>query len=467
MKDVKPTRLDNRRSYALPLPPVLLIGSVAASAFYALILLGPLDIDLLRRYCLSHPVAVASVSLFFVGLTGLVIKWYQTARQTKLATRASATLRRLVTDGDEIAPNQRAQWLAASMKALEPAIQNSWFGLRVRRVLELQIRRGRRNQLEADLTALSESDADQQHESLSLLRIIHWAMPMLGFLGTVLGISKTLGQLDTQKLATQQQEAMNELTAGLYVAFDTTAIALVLTVVSMFLQFAVSRMEANLLARIDHDTGDNLVGFLGVDPQDSQAALLSPVREMIGTLVESVKNLVEEQSNIWSRSIAESQRQWSQWTALSCETAEAELGSRIAEALKVHTDALDTIHVESNRQADLRAKQWQTTLSDQARQLQSHQKEVRRQSETLNQLVESTADLRRLEETIAESVARLENVNRLEEASICIGEAVAMLGTSLERAGFIRGAPVRPRKTRPASPEIAGEIKPDNQRDAA
>lgn len=467
MTDVNPKRQNSQRSYALPLAPVLFIGALAAAAFYALILSGPLDIAILRRYCLSHPVAVASVSLFLVGLTGLLLKWHQATQQLKLTSKAASSLRRLVTDGEDIVPAQRAQWLAASIQALPAAIQNSWFGLRISRVIDLQVRRGRRSQLESDLKWLGESDADLQHESLSLLRIINWAMPMLGFLGTVLGISKTLGQLDTEMLATQQQEAMNQLTAGLYVAFDTTAIALVLTVVSMFLQFGVSRLETRLLARIDDEAGDNLISFLGVDPMDSQVALLNPVREMASELLVSVRSLVEEQAALWSRSIAESQRQWTNWTNAACESTEIELGRRLGDALSQHADRLESIHNESNRQGDMRQQQWQTTLSDQARQVQVLQKEICRQTDTLHKLVESTTEVKKLEETIGDSFTRLENIGRIEEASICIGEAVAFLGTSLERAGVIRGKPLRPRpaasKSEPATVKIMPEVdSPDD-----
>ena len=49
---------------------------------------------------------------------------------------------------------------------------------------------------------------------------------MLGFLGTVIGITQALGDLDPEELANSIQTAMDGLLSGLYVAFDTTAVAL-------------------------------------------------------------------------------------------------------------------------------------------------------------------------------------------------------------------------------------------------
>ncbi|QDV27883.1 MotA/TolQ/ExbB proton channel family protein [Aureliella helgolandensis] len=471
MTHVNQHRRAKRESYALSLPPVLLFGSIAALTFFGLIFAGPLDFAILHRYCLSHPVAVTSVSLFFVGLAGLTIKWYQVTVQSKLTSKAAQTLQRLLVDGEDIAASQRPEWLAASWQAQPAKIQHSWFGNRISRVIELQINRGRRHQLEADLKSLSEADADRQHESYSLLRIIHWAMPMLGFLGTVLGISQTLGQLDTKMLATQQQDAMNQLTAGLYVAFDTTAIALILTVVSMFLQFGISRLEMNLLNRIDSDSGDGLIGYLSDDPLDSQIALMEPLRELSTNLLQAVQQLTEEQAAIWGRSMSESFRHWKSWSEDASQRIESEIGNRVGESLQRHVSDLQRIQDEGNRQVDLRLQQWQTTLSDQARQLQNQQKEIIRQTDTMHKLSESVVDLRGLEETVHDSVARMENVTRIEEASLCIGEAVAVLATTLERAGAFR-TPTRPRmaKKEEAPPEThADDSQPatPSQRKAA
>ncbi len=439
-----------RESFALALPTVLLLGAAFAAAFFGLIIMGPLDFELLRRYCLSHPVAIASVSLFFIGIVTLVLKWVQAIVQSQASIQAAGSLRRLITDGEEVPSDQRAEWLGAHWQSLPKNVRDGWLGRRVLSAIELQIQRGRRYQIEADLKEFSNSDQDRQHDSYSLLRIINWAMPMLGFLGTVLGISQTLGQLDTQKLATQQQEAMNELTAGLYVAFDTTAIALVLTVFLMFVQFAVSRLELNLLTKIDREAGEGLIRFLSADPYAAQDSLLAPVRDMAEDLLASVRQLVEEQASIWSRSIAESQRQWAAWTDQAALKLDADLGQRVSTALEGHAQALGELQDEGCRQVDLRWQQWQTTLSDQARLVQGQQQEIIKQTHTLQELVDSTCELRKLEEVVHDGIIRFESINRIEEASLCVGEAVAVLAASLERAGIIRSTPLKPRAvTRP------------------
>jgi biopolymer transport protein ExbB/TolQ/cellobiose-specific phosphotransferase system component IIA len=370
----------------------------------------------------------------------------------RLIGRSSAALKRLTSEGDTISGASRVDWLAESWAAEPATVRSSWLGNRIEEALEMQQSRGRRNNLEQDLNALSEQTANQQYESYSLLRIVHWAMPMLGFLGTVLGISQTLGQLDMEMLNSQQQAAMNQLTDGLYVAFDTTAIALVLTVISMFIQFAVNRVELNLMERVDRESDTLLIPFLTFDPFDAQDSLLTPVREMASDLVNCVRELVVEQAALWTRSITESQRQWSDWTQKLASEVDTQLVSALGEAMSKHLEGLERVEEKTGRQFETRLQQWQTTLSEQTRALHAQQKEMVLQTTTLHQLIQSTADLKKLEEAISNNLRTIEEAGKLDQASgrienatHCVGEAVAMLATSLERAGLVRPAPKRPR----------------------
>lgn len=455
----------DRSSFALPLPPILFGGTALAAAFYGLILSGPLDIELLRRYCLSHPVAIASVGLFFIGILGLGLKWFRASRQRRLLSRSSSALLRLVSEGHDLQPAKRVDWLAASWQSEPDGIRAGWLGHRVMQTLQLLQSRGRRHQIESDLQTMAGEAADQQYDSYGLVRIIHWAMPMLGFLGTVLGISLTLGQMDTELLATQQQAAMNQLTSGLYVAFDTTAIALVLTVVSMFIQFAVSRSEVHLLECINRDCQRTLVPFLSVDPYEAQDTLLAPVREMASDLVHCVRELVVEQAAVWSRSIAESQQQWAQWTNKLANEVDIQSSDALSQALAEHLQGLESLQDKGAQQFEGRLQQWQTTLSEQTRALHTQQKEVVQQTATLNRLIENTTDLKKLEVAVSENLMSVQQVlqldkaaERIETASHCIGEAVALLATSLERAGLLRPTPQKPRPARQPNIDSAAEM---------
>lgn len=388
------------------------------------------------------------MGLFFVALVILSFKWWQLRIQLSLTTKASGALAQLVSEGSDVPSAGRSEWLAANWLAQPVAWQSSWFGQRIREIVDRQVMRGKRSQVEMDMRSLADADADRQHDSYGLVRIITWAMPMLGFLGTVLGISQTLGQLDTKLLATQQQEAMNQITSGLYVAFDTTAIALVLTIVAIFIQYAISQKEVALLGRLDGCVQDNLIAFLGADPNETERGLLGPVRQMASDLIDAVRQLAVEQATVWSHSIAESQKQWSGWSELAGKSIQESVTSSLTTALENHARQFEKIQDAGSRQIDTRSQQWQTTLSDHARSMLAQQKEMTRQTETLEKLVASTCELKKLEDVVQDNIAKFSQLDQLQEAAICIGEAVAVLATSLERAGVIRGAPVKPRQIR-------------------
>ena len=99
------------------------------------------------------------------------------------------------------------------------------------------------------------------------MRIVIWATPMLGFLGTVVGITDALGDLGRELSTSGAADAggslntaMEGLLAGLYVAFDTTAIALCFSIALMFIQFMLDRGESQLLDMVDQRANDELAG---------------------------------------------------------------------------------------------------------------------------------------------------------------------------------------------------------------
>ncbi len=486
-----------RSSFVQPFTSGLLLGTGLAACFYALTIVGPLNNPLLRRFALSHWTAAASLAVFFVAAAYLLIKLWNALSQVRLTSSAVDALTGLVDEGCDVFPAERPRWLEASWLSLPATWQASWFGLRLNRILNLQLKRGRRDALEADLQSLSLADGERQRQSYSLVRMIICAIPVLGLLGTTLLLSEShplvshlratnplvespvaTNAADSNRLKSHTEFPGSVMAAvvpaayasssslvvreNLRSAFDPAVVALALTLVILLAQFVVIGVERDLLERIDHGIEDTMIEFLATDPHDEGENLLVPVKQMTADLIASVQQLVEQQATIWSRSISESQRQWSNWTQAASESIASNLTNTISTALTNHAGRLEKIQDEGSRQIDTRWQQWQTTLSDQARAMSSQQKELIRQTDAIQQLVAATSDLRKLEETIQESVGRIENLSRLEDASHCVGEAVAVLATSLERAGIIRGVPVRPRVVRKGD-----SMDDDQQRKAA
>jgi biopolymer transport protein ExbB/TolQ len=87
-----------------------------------------------------------------------------------------------------------------------------------------------------------ESEADRLDSELSMLRYIAWAIPAIGFIGTVRGIGDALSS--AHKAVGGD---ISGVTEGLGVAFNSTLIALLLSILLMFLLQALQRQQERLV----------------------------------------------------------------------------------------------------------------------------------------------------------------------------------------------------------------------------
>ncbi|MBM3967444.1 MAG: MotA/TolQ/ExbB proton channel family protein [Planctomycetes bacterium] len=446
-------------SFGVSLLPATILGTLACGLFYFLILLKPLRNDLLIRYALCHWVAIASAWLFCIATIVLVQKWIAARRQIRLAFDAQHILIELVSHrntSEHESPVDgygRSQWLHTLWGSQKQSLRQSWFGQRVSQLIERQLKRRSTSRLDEDLRELSDRDADAQHASYAIVRINCWAMPMLGFLGTVIGISDTLGHMDAQALASGSQDAVNSLTSGLYVAFDTTAVGLILTMIAMFFQFPVQRVEAQLLGTIDDSVSGAMHECLTevevhADTRDVEASL----RKITQGVLESIEKLVSKQSELWRDTITCAHEHWLKLSDGTTAAAMAGIRLGIDESLQLHRDTmrehLDRVvelHEEGASHIDSRLQQWQTTISEQARAVLRQQQEMNKHAELLQKLLDSSQMIHAMQGPVEATLHRLTDVDRFHDAAVCLTEAVAIIGTQMERYGYLGRQPVRRR----------------------
>jgi biopolymer transport protein ExbB/TolQ len=92
-----------------------------------------------------------------------------------------------------------------------------------------------------------QSEADRLDSELSMLRYIAWAIPAIGFIGTVRGIGDALSQ--AHKAVGGD---ISGVTEGLGVAFNSTLIALLLSILLMFLMQQLQQLQERLV--LDSET---------------------------------------------------------------------------------------------------------------------------------------------------------------------------------------------------------------------
>jgi biopolymer transport protein ExbB/TolQ len=87
-----------------------------------------------------------------------------------------------------------------------------------------------------------ESEGERMESELSIIRYIAWAIPSVGFIGTVRGIGDALGQAHRAV-----EGDITGVTASLGVAFNSTFIALVISIVLMFFVHQIQLMQERLV----------------------------------------------------------------------------------------------------------------------------------------------------------------------------------------------------------------------------
>jgi predicted transcriptional regulator/biopolymer transport protein ExbB/TolQ/DNA-directed RNA polymerase subunit RPC12/RpoP len=113
------------------------------------------------------------------------------------------------------------------------------------------------------LMSQSDLDAASVSSSYAVVKVFIWAIPILGFIGTVLGISDAVGgfagALDQAQDIEVLKGSLNEVTSGLAVAFDTTLVALVMSLLVSIPVSIIQKREEDFLGKVDDYCSENLL----------------------------------------------------------------------------------------------------------------------------------------------------------------------------------------------------------------
>ncbi|MEM6979256.1 MAG: MotA/TolQ/ExbB proton channel family protein [Planctomycetota bacterium] len=404
-------------------------GGLVTLAFYGLVSVA--DQAFLNRYFLGHPVAYAATFLFAVALAILLTKtlevaWHQARVRhvtddhllpAEVLSAASATGANAASLEDWRHANDAGfvarQWLGF-LAELPTAVRFNLLLRRLTEVLGRQSNRGTSKHLSDDLRELAVRDADAAHDSFGLVRIIVWAIPMLGFLGTVIGITQTLGGLDFS----DGTAAVDRLKSGLYVAFDTTALGLVLSVVAIFLQFPVERAEQALLADIDARTSELVLRVLpSDDPGDHQATLITQLCDGIRA---AVGESLSTQASLWQATIAEAQAAWRDQHDAGTERFRQLMVEAFSPVMDQNADQvartarqLDSVAASIDQSLVSHAKGWNEILDQTGRELQTHRRTLMTHTEAMTALATQQVDLVTKQESALED-QRNEDVRHID-----------------------------------------------------
>ena len=100
-------------------------------------------------------------------------------------------------------------------------------------------------------------DAERLETGLSIVRYLVWVIPSLGFIGTVRGISAALGQAEEAVRGN-----IAPVTENLGVAFNSTLVALLISVIVMFCLHKLKESQETLMLDVQAFCEKNLLRYL-------------------------------------------------------------------------------------------------------------------------------------------------------------------------------------------------------------
>ena len=122
------------------------------------------------------------------------------------------------------------------------------------------------------LKAQSENDENQVASSYAMIHAMIWSIPVLGFVGTVLGLSlainKFTGALNATTDMAQMRDHLKQVTGGLSTAFETTLVGLGFALLLHLLADLVQQKETDFLDECNDYCHANVVSKLRVRPKE-------------------------------------------------------------------------------------------------------------------------------------------------------------------------------------------------------
>lgn len=398
--------------------------------------------ELVVRYTTGHPISRFTTGMFFIGVASLlmiaknVFEQFSTEGKIQLSkpTVDSSDKSKDKSKGKPAAGNQpiaakpsvaaTADTYQTQLNEHPTWIKEHYLWQRLSAMMAFLQRSDSTANAETELKYLSELDYERQQQRFALVRILIWATPMLGFLGTVLGISEALGGISVGP-ENNFETMMNGLRGSLYVAFDTTALALTLSMFLMFGQFLIDRFELQLLTIVDTRVHAEVNRNFDLAAGDNEA-----MTKFSDQFLEASKQAAIDQTKVWKHSIESAEKAW----ASTLTDTNANVQHNLTDALGQNVSQLASQLTASIDRADNamshRWQQWQVTLSDNCRLLTEHQKQLAEQTSQFSEIVTTKSSERESESKSIDHA--IEHNNQAIEATQQLRETLSKLSESVQ-----------------------------------
>jgi hypothetical protein len=329
----------------------------------------------------------------------------------------------------KVVPAAQAAGLLAVVGKLPARLLDTALVRRVEAILEFLCKRGSAHELDDQMRALADNDTVALEQSYSLIRFITWAIPILGFLGTVLGITGAIANVSPEQL----ENDLNSVTSGLALAFDATALALGLTMLTMFCTFLVDRVEQGLLENVDRFAERQLAHRFERSGAEA-APFIAALSQQSEVLLSSSEKLVRSQAELWHNTLVDANQRRADAEGRNQKLVSAALESALDKTLHTHAERL----ADMDKQARARGTELAQLLAELAGAVRDTGREQQQalaqvagaigvQATALGKLQEEEKNLLYLQELLNQNLAALGRAGDFEQAVHSLTAAIHLL----------------------------------------
>ena len=162
----------------------------------------------------------------------------------------------------------------------DEAIRNTFLVHRIRHALEHFKSRGEPQEVYNFVNSQSDIDRGSVSSSYSMIKVFIWAIPILGFIGTVAGIGQSVAQFHTGLGTATDLEAvrgsLGNVVSGLTFAFNTTLLGLSASLLVMFPTTALQRIENRILYSVEAYCNEKVLRRLQEEDEEQVDAAKAP-----------------------------------------------------------------------------------------------------------------------------------------------------------------------------------------------
>lgn len=247
----------------------LLTAAAAVALLYLLHTLVPDQdvsdgLNIRKRFFDSGPIPYSILYTFFFGMSYLLHVWRNRVANLFYTTEEEAKLL-----------NRQKPYTLNQLREFTPDTERTYYYERLLRLQERWVRDPDLAAIIAYKNEILDNDEEQAVLAFAPVRLTEWALPLLGFIGTVIGISKSMSGIN--KAIKDIIEAKGQWEAGIFTsAFDGLALAFDTTLLGLLGLLILGTIHAYIRKK----TGDHLANARSLF-SDIVAGWVEPIKPIL------------------------------------------------------------------------------------------------------------------------------------------------------------------------------------------